>query len=53
MTVSALLLFFPVPWIGLQCEIEVFPDHTHFLPFHNFSSESLQLCKPDSRVPRR
>ena len=25
-------LFLTVPWVGLQCVIEVFPDHTH-LPY--------------------
>ena len=24
------LLLFTVPWVGLQCVIMVFPDHTHF-----------------------
>ena len=30
-TVSALCLFITVPWVGLQCVIVVFPDHTHLL----------------------
>ena len=30
--VNALWLFLTVPWVGLQCEIVVFPDHTH-LPY--------------------
>ena len=30
-TVNVLLLFLTVPWVGLQCVIEVFPDHTHLL----------------------
>ena len=25
-----LWLFIVVPWVGLQCVIVVFPDHTHF-----------------------
>ena len=25
------LLFFTVPWVGLQSVIVAFPDHTHFL----------------------
>ena len=33
MTVSVLWLFLTVPWIGLQCLIVIFPDHTH-LPSH-------------------
>ena len=28
-TVNVLLPFFTVPWVGLQCVIVVFPDHTH------------------------
>ena len=28
-TVNVLWLCFMVPWIGLLCVIEVFPDHTH------------------------
>ena len=28
-TMNALLLFLAVPWVGLLCVIEVFPDHTH------------------------
>ena len=32
MTVCALWLFTAhVPWVGLQCVIVVFPDHTHLL----------------------
>ena len=30
-TVNVLLLFRSVPWVGLQCVIVVFPDHTHLL----------------------
>ena len=30
-TVNVLWLFLSVPWVGLQCVIVVFPDHTHFL----------------------
>ena len=30
-TVSVVLLFLTVPWVGLQCVIVKFPDHTHFL----------------------
>ena len=28
MTVSVLWLFITLPWVGLQCVIVVFPDHT-------------------------
>ena len=27
--VNVLRLFLTVPWVGLQCVIVVFPDHTH------------------------
>ena len=30
-TVHALCLFFMVPYVGLQCVLVVFPDHTHLL----------------------
>ena len=30
-TIDALWLFLTVPWVGLQCVIVVFPDHTHLL----------------------
>ena len=32
-TVYVLWLFLTVPWVGLQCEIVVFPDHTYLLSF--------------------
>ena len=31
LTVNVLFIFLTVPWIGLQCVIVVFLDHTHFL----------------------
>ena len=30
-TLSVLLLFLTMPWVGLQCVIVVFPDHTLFV----------------------
>ena len=30
-TINVLWLFLAVPWVGLQCEIVVFPDHTYRL----------------------
>ena len=30
-TVNVLWLFHTVAWVGLQCVIVVFPDHTHLL----------------------
>ena len=29
--------FIAVPWVGLQCVIVVFPDHTHLLFFLQFT----------------
>ena len=29
-TVNNMWLFLKVPWVGLQCVIVVFTDHTHF-----------------------
>ena len=29
--INVLWLFLTVPWVGLQCVIVVFPDHTHLL----------------------
>ena len=31
MSISVLWLFLTMPWVGLQCLIVVFPDHTHLL----------------------
>ena len=30
-TINALWLFLTAPWVGLQCVIVVFPDHSHLL----------------------
>ena len=30
-TIIVLWLFLMLPWVGLQCVIVVFPDHTHLL----------------------
>ena len=30
-TINVLWLFLTEPWVGLQCVIVVFPDHTHLL----------------------
>ena len=30
-TINVLWLFLVVPWVGLQCVIVVFPDHTHLV----------------------
>ena len=36
--VIALLLFLAVPWVGLQCLIVAFSDHTHLLLLYHASS---------------
>ena len=28
-TINVLWLFLTVPWVGLQCVVVIFPDHTH------------------------
>ena len=30
-TINVLWLFLTMPWVGLQCVIVVFPEHTHLL----------------------
>ena len=30
-TINVLWLFFTVPWVGMQCVIVVFSDHTHLI----------------------
>ena len=30
-TINVLWLFLTMPWVGLQCVIVIFPDHTHLL----------------------
>ena len=30
-TINVLWFFLTVPWVGLQCVIMVYPDHTHLL----------------------
>ena len=35
-TINVLWLFFTVPWVGLQCLIVVFPDHTHLVLYLSF-----------------
>ena len=34
--VNVLWLFLTVPWVGLQCVIVVFPDHTHLPYGHSY-----------------
>ena len=30
-TINVLWLFLAMPWVGMQCVIVAFPDHTHLL----------------------
>ena len=65
MTVCVLWLFLTVPWVGLQCVIVVFPDHTHLLVFffccfffkksivRSFSMKSVYPFISDLRVFRK
>ena len=43
-TVNVLWLFLTVLWVGLQCVIVVFPDHTHllFAGTHFFSTQTYE-----------
>ena len=36
-TVTCNILWLTVPWVGLHCVIVVFPDHSHFLLWHETS----------------
>ena len=39
-------LFLMVPWVGLQCVIVVFPDHTHLLFNH------IKIAVPAMSLPQ-
>ena len=43
-TMNVLWLFLAVPWVGLQCVIVVFSDHTHLL--FGFRTLSRWLLSP-------
>ena len=53
MTVGVLCLFISVPWVGLECAIVVFPDHTHLLFVACKQKRHYPVCasahKPDRR----
>ena len=38
LTVNVLWLFLMVPWVGLQCVIVVFPDHTRLIFYYLFNA---------------
>ena len=40
------------PWVGLQIEIVVFPDHTHLLLAHLSRSDKVSFCNWASPVIR-
>ena len=42
-TINVLWLFLTVPWVGLQCVILVFLDHTHLLFNGNWSDEIYKI----------
>ena len=42
-TIRCLWLLLMVPWVGLQCVIVVFPDHTHLL-FGTITSKLPKAC---------
>ena len=44
-TVYVLWLHLAVPYVGLQCAIVVFPDHTYFLTFYLTCSEQAKQYK--------
>ena len=47
-TVNVLLLFLTVQWVGLQCVIVVFPDHTHYFWIGSISGPTFcvhAVCK--------
>ena len=39
---SVLSLFQAVPWFGLQCQIVVFSDYTHFLEHRQYKDSNIQ-----------
>ena len=49
-TIDVLWLFLTVPWVGLQCVIVVFPDHTHLL--FDVTTLVLVLCGYRIKFPR-
>ena len=42
-TINVMWLFLTVPWVGLQCVIVVFPDHTCFFRDLNHQSRKSEL----------
>ena len=47
--VNGLCLFLKVSWVGLQCVIVLFPDHTHFLFYCNW--QDTRLWQPSCFIP--
>ena len=50
-TINIPWLFLTVPWVGLQCVIVVFPDHTYLLFFKRNASVNhfFSYCKQKQR----
>ena len=44
-TINVLWRFITVPWVGLQCVIVVFPDHTHLLFYMDINTNYLKASK--------
>ena len=47
--VDVLLVFLVVPWVGLQCVILVFSDHTHLL----FAKKQIRISKKLIRIAKK
>ena len=46
MTINVLWLFLAVAWVGLQCAIVVFSDHTHLLFYNsNITAPLSRICR--------
>ena len=43
MIVNVLWFFLKMPWVGLQCEIVVFPDYTHLLFMVDIGAEYITV----------
>ena len=45
-TIHFLRLFLTVPWVGLQCVIVVFPNHTHLVFVYTYISSEYSTVLP-------
>ena len=46
LTMNVLRLFLTVPWVGLQCVIVVFPNHTHLVFEYTYISREYSTVLP-------